>query len=48
MKITDIIERFPAIKDEHGDLQVVGDRGDPDIVVLEKEEGEFDICVHIG
>lgn len=47
MFISDIMLRLQAIKDEHGDLQVVGDRGDPELTVLE-EEGEFDICVHIG
>jgi hypothetical protein len=47
MFISDIMLRLQVIKDVHGDLQVVGDRGDPDIAVLEAE-GEFDICVHIG
>ena len=47
MNISDIMLKLQRIKEEHGDLPVIGDYGDPEIIVLEMK-GEFDICLHIG
>jgi hypothetical protein len=47
MNISEMIMKLYAVKAEHGDLPVVGDRGEPEITVLE-EKDEFEICVHIG
>ena len=40
MNISDFIAKLERIKEEHGDLPVIGDYGDPEIIVLE-ETGEF-------
>ena len=47
MNISEIMVKLQRIKEEHGDLSVVGDNGDPEIMVLE-DKGEFDICLYIG
>jgi hypothetical protein len=47
MNISDIMLKLQKMKEEHGDLPVVGDYGDPEIMILE-EKGEFDKCLHIG
>jgi hypothetical protein len=47
MNISELITELCAIRVVHGDLQVTGDYGEPEITVLE-DKGEFDICVHIG
>ena len=47
MNISDLIQNLLKVMKEHGDLKVVGDKGDPEITVLE-EKDEFDICLHIG
>jgi hypothetical protein len=47
VKISDLLVKLQSIKDEHGDLPIVGDHGIPDVEVL-NEQDEFDICVYIG
>jgi hypothetical protein len=44
MDIDGIVDKFLAIKAVRGNVQVYGDHGEPEIIVIE-EEGEFDVCV---
>jgi hypothetical protein len=46
LKISEIIARLQEIREEQGDLQVVGSHDALEIVVLERNE-EFDTCVYI-
>jgi len=46
MNISEIIARLQKIREEEGDLQVVGCHDALEIVVLEQNE-EFDTCVYI-
>ncbi len=47
MNISDLMMMLQVIKDERGDLPVFGDRGEPELIVLE-EKDELDIWLHIG
>jgi hypothetical protein len=47
MNLSDLIIKLLEIKYEHGDLEVVGDRGAPDVAVI-NEQDETDKCVYIG
>ena len=48
MNISDLMKKLQTLKEEHGDLKVTGDYGDPEVALI-KQDGDYDdICIYIG